>query len=311
MSRQEALITPSVMRWARESAQLSPEQASKRIGLPAEEIEAWEKGEKSPSMAQARKASEVYKRSLAIFYLPEPPADFEPLKDFRHLPDAEHRGYSPELALLIRQLQSRQEWLHDYLIRQGASPLSFVGSSTVDAGPVELAKSIRRILGATIIDQCSTLGVQGALNYWVGLVEELGVCVCREGKVELDEARGIALADSHSPFIYVNVNDSYAGRQFTLLHEFVHLWLDKPGLSNLAEIPQDPRSPDARTEVFCNKTAALILVPPEQFASAWKQRDHRQVIDDQIETIAKRFRVSDETIARRLLDGSLIAQPEY
>ena len=60
MSRQEMLVTPAVMRWARESARLSPEDASKRIGLPVDELEAWENGEKHPSIAQARKASEAY-----------------------------------------------------------------------------------------------------------------------------------------------------------------------------------------------------------------------------------------------------------
>ncbi len=75
MSRQEALVTPAVMRWARESARLSPEDASQRIGLPVDELEAWENGEKHPSIAQARKASEAYACSLATFYLPEPPRE--------------------------------------------------------------------------------------------------------------------------------------------------------------------------------------------------------------------------------------------
>jgi Zn-dependent peptidase ImmA (M78 family) len=311
MTRQEAIITPAVMRWARESARLSPEDASKRIGLPVEDLEAWEKGEKYPSMAQARKASEAYKRSLAIFYLPEPPKDFEPLKDFRQLPDAQRRDYSPELALLIRQLQSRQEWLRDYLISQGGPPLSFVGSASIEDSPVELARSIRRALGATIDEQCSTQGLPGALNYWVGMVEHLGACVCREGRIELDEARGIALSDSHAPFVYVNVNDSYAGRQFTLMHELVHLWINAPGLSNLVNVPKSPRSADAKIEAFCNRTAALALVPTEEFATAWRQRNPRQPVDEQIEAVAKKFRVSEETIARRLLDGNVIDQPEY
>ena len=77
------------------------------------------------------------------------------------------------------------------------------------------------------------------------------------------------------------------------------------------QIPKSSRSSSAKTEVFCNKTAALILVPPKQFALAWEQRAHHHAIDDQIEAIAKRFRVSDETIARRLLDADLIAPPNY
>jgi DNA-binding transcriptional regulator YiaG len=54
MSRQEALVTPAIMRWARESARLSPEQVSQRIGQPVEEIEAWERGESNlPKLAEA------------------------------------------------------------------------------------------------------------------------------------------------------------------------------------------------------------------------------------------------------------------
>lgn len=311
MSRQEALITPSVLKWAREGARLTTKQAAERIGQPVEEIEAWEKGEKYPSMAQARKASETYRRSLAVFYLPEPPTDFDPIKDFRQFPDAESREYSFELALLIRQMQSRQEWMREYLISEGADPLPFVGSASIKDSPSELAATVRRTLGATIEAQCSTVGTQGALTYWVGLIEGYGVCVCREGKIELEEARGIALSDRHAPFIYVNVKDSYAGRQFTLLHELVHIWVNEPGVSNLKDIPKNPRSNHARTEVFCNKTAAMVLVPLHEFDAAWQQRNQDQSIDEQIEVISRRFRVSDETIARRLLEGNVIGQPEY
>jgi len=52
---------------------------------------------------QARKASEVYRRPLAVFYLPEPPQDFETLRDFRMLPEGFPREYSQELSLLVRQ----------------------------------------------------------------------------------------------------------------------------------------------------------------------------------------------------------------
>ena len=311
MSRQEALITPSVLKWARERARLSTKQAAERIGQPVEEIEAWERGEKNPSIAQARKASETYKRSLAVFYLAEPPTDFDTIKDFRQLPDVESKEYSPKLALLIRQLQSRQEWMREYLISQGTDPIPSLGSAGIKDSPSELAKTIRKTLGATIEAQCSTAGTQGALTYWVGLVEGFGVCVCREGKIELEEARGIALADKYAPFIYVNVKDSYAGRQFTLLHELVHLWVNEPGVSNLKDIPKTPRSTDAKTEVFCNKMAAMILVPPDELDAAWRKRNKDQSVDDQIKVISGRFRVSDETIARRLLDVDIIRQVDY
>lgn len=39
---------------------------------------AWEIGEAVPTIAQLRKAAEVYKRSLAVFFLSEPPEGFVP-----------------------------------------------------------------------------------------------------------------------------------------------------------------------------------------------------------------------------------------
>lgn len=38
-----------------------------------------------PTIAQLRKAAEVYKRSLAVFFLSEPPEGFDTLRDFRRL----------------------------------------------------------------------------------------------------------------------------------------------------------------------------------------------------------------------------------
>lgn len=86
MPRVDALITPSVMRWARESAKLSVEEAASKIGRPIEDMTAWEEGTSRPTIPQARKTSEVYKRPFAVFYLPEPPKDFDTLRDFRSLP---------------------------------------------------------------------------------------------------------------------------------------------------------------------------------------------------------------------------------
>jgi transcriptional regulator with XRE-family HTH domain len=78
-----ALVEPSVLRWARESIDLTPVAASRKIGVPDDRVEAWERGAEVPTIAQLRKAAEVYKRSLAVFFLPAPPAGFDTLRDFR------------------------------------------------------------------------------------------------------------------------------------------------------------------------------------------------------------------------------------
>ncbi len=62
--------------------------AARKLGLPDDRVAAWEVGEVVPTIAQLRKAAEVYKRSLAVFFLSEPPEGFDTLRDFRRLDGA-------------------------------------------------------------------------------------------------------------------------------------------------------------------------------------------------------------------------------
>ena len=142
----EALVTPSVMKWARERARLDISTAAHKLHRPETDIAMWESGEKRPTLAQAKKASEVYKRSLAVFYLPEPPKDFDTLKDYRLLPDQSLGEWSPELALLIRQVMVKQQWLSEYLQEIEMDKVSFIGSVTPRIAPGKLAIIIRKHL---------------------------------------------------------------------------------------------------------------------------------------------------------------------
>lgn len=73
-----ASVESSVLRWARESCGLTEVAAARKLGLPDDRVAAWEVGEVVPTIAQLRKAAEVYKRSLAVFFLSEPPEGLTP-----------------------------------------------------------------------------------------------------------------------------------------------------------------------------------------------------------------------------------------
>jgi DNA-binding transcriptional regulator YiaG len=60
----EALVEPDVLRWARETAGLSPEEAAHSLQVKDKRIQAWESGQKRPSMPQLRKMATVYKASF-------------------------------------------------------------------------------------------------------------------------------------------------------------------------------------------------------------------------------------------------------
>ena len=299
------------MRWARETAGYSVEDAASKIRRPPHEIEAWEEGSVKPTMPQARRAAEVYRRPLAVFYLEEPPTTFQPLQDFRRLPDDSTRQYSPELAFLVRHTHYRQEWLHEYLVGEGTEPLDFVGSADLSASPQELAATIRTTLGISREDQHACRTKTEALGLWVRKTERAGVFVFREGAIECREGRGFVLSDACAPFIFLNSKDAKAAQIFTLAHELAHLWLGQSSISNLEEKGSlvSPRA--SKVEVFCNRVAADTVVEPRAFWELWREQGPGMSLESRIEDLSAYFRVSNEVVARRLLDAGVIYRDMY
>lgn len=311
MSRVEALVTPSVMRWAREQARLRLEEAAAKIRRPVEEIQSWEDGSLRPSIAQARKASKVYRRPLAVFYLPEPPKDFETLRDFRSLPDVELGDYSPEMAFLIRITQYRQGWMREYLLNEDIEPLTFVGSASLNDSPRDVAIDILRVIRLSPEEQRKCNTRQEALRLWIEKTETAGVFVFRQRQVALAEARGFVISDDIAPFIYINSGDSKAAQIFTLAHELAHLWINLSGISNLEPLGQTLDYEIAQIEAFCNKVAAEAILEEQIFNQEWYSQDANCSLEDRIQQISRAFKVSEEAVARRLLEKGIITRERY
>ncbi|MEW5906838.1 MAG: hypothetical protein AB1734_08695, partial [Elusimicrobiota bacterium] len=219
---QDALITPNVMRWSRERAYLNVGDAARLINRPVDEIEKWESGALRPSLAQARKAASVYKVALAVFYLDSPPLTTAPvLKDFRARDGRVYAEWSPELYSLISEYGEKQKWLSEFLSENSGKPLLMGSNKDLRLRPEVLAALIRKKIGFTLEQQMECRDPLKAFNSWIQAIEEFGINVCRRGGAEIGEVRGFALYDEYAPFIYVNADDSYAGRLFTLIHELV------------------------------------------------------------------------------------------
>ncbi len=126
--REKAIITPNILRWARETSKMSIEQVALKTKVKEEKIALWEIGEDFPSINQLGKLSKLYRRPIAIFYLPEPPSDFQTLRDFRR--NIASKEYSTALTFLIRDIQSKQSWFSDFLLkRKEKTNLVLLGSS--------------------------------------------------------------------------------------------------------------------------------------------------------------------------------------
>lgn len=311
MPRIEALVTPSVMQWARESAGLSLEMAARKIGRPIEDIQGWEGGSLKPSLPQAREASKAYKRPLAVFYLPEPPKGFSTLRDFRSLPDDIEREFSSELLFLIRETQYRQQWIREFLISEGLGELGFVGSATIDEAPRFLAQKMLNALELSPEQQCSCQTRNEALKLWIKKTEEAGIFVFRQGKFSCKEVRGFVLCDPYTPFIFLNSKDGKAAQIFTLAHELAHLWVNQSGISNLEHMDVDIGTETSKIEMFCNSVAAEAVLDASSFDRQWGTLNESLSLQNKIENMSKVFKISEEVVARRLLQKKLISRQRY
>lgn len=259
-----ALTEPSVLRWARTTVGLVPVAAARKIGVPEGRVEQWESGETQPTIAQLRKAAEVYKRPLGIFFLPEPPADFDAMRDFRRHVHAGAGEWSPELhGEYRRALVQRENALELFDLENQEPPSDWMiedlPSNTETAGGLARA----RLLANGSIPLPSGAGTPyDHLNAWTAALEEVGVLVIATagGRVATSEMRAFSLYFDQVPVIVVNGADGPRGRLFSMLHEYAHLLLHTAGL---CDITTDTKAttPDRKLEARCNAIAAAALMP--------------------------------------------------
>ena len=302
-SRIQAFINPELLRWARESIHMDAHQAAAKIGVSPDRLADWEDGADRPSMHQLRRASEVYKRPLAAFYLPNPPRDFHVPHDFRRVAGKHGGELSPEMMIELRRVQFNRATAVELTDNQDYPVRALLGSVRVNGTAHEIATRVRSLLGVSESIQAGWQTPYTALNAWKDAIERLGVLVFHFERVDVSEARGLSVADYPLPFIALNGRDSPRARVFTLIHEFCHLMSRTSGICDTAERTK-VASPDDEVEAFCNRVAGEALVPRQTLldhpavarhgsGSAWTPAELGEIADF--------FKVSREVVLRRLL----------
>src|SRR5699024_5933145 len=113
--------------------------------------------------------------------------------------------------------------------------------------------------------------------------------------------RGFVLADDLAPLIFLNGADSKSAQMFTLGHELAHLWLGASGVSDT----QAGKVPAQQTERWCNRAAAELLMPMDALQATY---DPEAAVTDEIQRLARIFKVSTLVALRRLFDAGYIDQ---
>lgn len=304
----DALITPDVLKWARETSGINIERVAAKLSKNKDDILAWEDGQGVPSIPQLRKLASLYKRPLASFYLPEPPKDFSVPRDFRNR--TVRNKMTSELRMLFRENVIRQEWARLYLEKENASKLEFVGSAAWKDDIELVAKSIKEVLQVDYVYILKELkSADQALKYWIELAEDAGFFVSRDSKIELNEARGFIISDPYAPFIFINSQDAKPGQIFTLLHEIVHAWLNQSGISN-SDFIEKPCDEEEQIESFCNKVAAELITDKSMFISETEKIFNHDELLEVVSKLASRFKVSREYAAIHLCELDKINNTE-
>lgn len=308
-------VQPDLLSWARNRASLTVAQLAQKVGTmknPAP-IQAWETS-LVPVEIPIRKLELIAKVTQAPFgmlFLSEPPVERLPVQDFRRPHSENDRKPSLNLIETLLETEHRQSWLSEQLENDGESPLSFIGSATLNSDITDLANEIRSTLHITTQDRAVNRRNSDVVLWMIGRLEEARITVIRKGfagsatrrSLDREEFKGFAISDPFAPFIFVNGKDWVGSQVFTIAHELVHLWLGISALPNGDWFT----ATDEPIEQFCNQVAAEVLMPSAELAPLWRENRTARANS---ELIARHFKVSSLALLFRAKTIGLISEQE-
>lgn len=269
----------------------------------------WLTGEAQPTLRQLEDFAKRTHTAIGYFFLPQPPNLPLPIPDFRTLRDEAMGEPSSNLLDTIYLCQQRQDWFRDHARLHGFPVLPFVGSASIQEAPEAMAQRMREALTlSTEVRQRLSTWTE-ALRQLIAKAEEAGVMVMvtsvvgsnSHRKLDVGEFRGFALADDLAPLVFLNGADSKSAQMFTLAHELAHLWLGASGVSDA----ETGRVPEQQIERWCNQAAAELLMPMQALRAAYQPGTP---IPQEIQRLARLFKVSTLVALRRLFDAGFINQ---
>ncbi len=209
---------PTVLRWAREFAELTVHEAAKKAGTSPENVEAWEEGEGIPTVRQGRLLAKAYDRAFLEFFrktLP-PVTETELVPDFRlhrHVPKPEeHR----ELKKVQRWAEGMRNSALDLYETLGDAPPSFPSElfATLTSNPEVVAKNTREIAGFDLNQQINLPSSElGLLPKRIrSVIEGLGILVFRHPALNKFGSRGVCLFKQPLPVVIFSSTNAVAVR---------------------------------------------------------------------------------------------------
>jgi len=305
-------VNHRVLQWARVESGWPAERVAKRLQVKVARVNAWEQGERQPTLRQVEALSRFLHRPLSVFFLPKPP-ELPPLAaEYRRLPGIRPGHESPELRLAVRQMLTRRENALNLIAEMGAPVAEFGLVAHLSESPVEIGARLRAALAVPIEDQLQWRSEWEAWRTWRAGIEAIGVLVFQFAKVGLAEVRGITLLHVPLPVVGINGKEIPEGKSFTLLHETVHLMLAAGKEEKPALLEKRSSAEWQQVERFAEIAASNALIPEQAlFAAIGRRQPDAGWSLEEIRSLARRFRITPLAMATRLRESGAMTWARY
>lgn len=302
-------VQPALIDWACERSGVAPAALERKFA----DLPKWRSGEKDPTERQLRDFAKATYTPFGEFFNETPPSDELPIDDFRVRGGDAPTRPSPHLLDTVYICQRQQAWYADYLTGTDAMELEWVSSERVANDPAVAARRFGELAHLGVDTRADASSWEEALRHVRARAEDAGVLVMVNGivgnnthrKLDPDEFNGFALSDPVAPLVFVNNADYKASQMFTFAHEFGHLMLGESGVSDdSVGIESAPSN-----EAWCDRFAAELLVPADDLAR--EASASGATLEDDLQRLARHYKVSSLVVLRRLRTAELISSADY
>jgi Zn-dependent peptidase ImmA (M78 family) len=291
-----SFINQCNLKTARLNVGLDIDYASKRVSKVKNIVLSWEHGEALPTWSQTKKLANLYNVQELVFF------SKDKIKENRNIPDFRVGVFDWEknrVKKLINLVLKRQSRLERIFKDEGYSKNKLIGSGRKIESPIGLAQHIIRTLEINIEDIKSMSGNDArkkVLNYLIEKAEQKGIFVGKTisyHNISVSNMRGLFVSNDYCPFIILNRKDAVAAQIFSLAHELSHLFRRTESVSNIDL--RDSSKGISLEEVFCNKVAANLLLPAEEFTKS-------NYSEKEITALSDKYKLSELFVFYRLKD---------
>lgn len=286
-------VSREVLIWAREFRGIEIGEAALRLGFAIDELQAYERGERYPSLGKFEKIAHTYRLPQATLFRKTPPPEPPMPRDYRTF-DGGVAKQSFDFRVALSYVRALQKTLRDLSEEDEEFLRPSLPVYYIDRDPWEQGEEERRRLGITIEDQLGWPGPE-AFRRWRAVLEGTGIATYLQ-KFDMGDCRGFSLfEDGGLPAIVINKTEVFdRARLFTLLHEYAHILIRQPGISD-----ENFKHP---IEAFCNRFAAGFLMPVDALRlllRVWPNEPFEWE-DGTMRFVASRLKVSQSALALRM-----------